>query len=32
MAIITIDSPISRDALTALQVMPAIKEVRQLIL
>ncbi|HEX6098394.1 MAG TPA: phosphoglycerate dehydrogenase [Thermoanaerobaculia bacterium] len=30
MAIITIDSPISPDALTALRVMPAIKEVRQL--
>jgi len=30
MAIITIDSPISNDALTALRVMPAIKEVRQL--
>jgi D-3-phosphoglycerate dehydrogenase / 2-oxoglutarate reductase len=30
MAIITIDSPISTDALTALRVMPAIKEVRQL--
>ena len=30
MAIITIDSPISADALTALKVMPAIKEVRLL--
>lgn len=30
MAIITIDSPLSPDALTALRVMPAIKEVRQL--
>ena len=30
MAIITIDSPLSGDALTALRVMPAIKEVRQL--
>jgi D-3-phosphoglycerate dehydrogenase len=30
MAIITIDSPLSADALTALRVMPAIKEVRQL--
>lgn len=30
MAIITIDSPLSDDALTALRVMPAIKEVRQL--
>ncbi|HYO77601.1 MAG TPA: ACT domain-containing protein, partial [Thermoanaerobaculia bacterium] len=30
MAIITIDSPLSSDALTALRVMPAIKEVRQL--
>jgi D-3-phosphoglycerate dehydrogenase len=30
MAIITIDSPLSNDALTALRVMPAIKEVRQL--
>jgi D-3-phosphoglycerate dehydrogenase / 2-oxoglutarate reductase len=30
MAIITIDSPLSEDALTALRVMPAIKEVRQL--
>jgi D-3-phosphoglycerate dehydrogenase len=30
MAIITIDSPLSTDALTALRVMPAIKEVRQL--
>jgi D-3-phosphoglycerate dehydrogenase len=29
MAIVTIDSPLSDDALTALQVMPAIKEVRQ---
>lgn len=30
MAIVTIDSPLSTDALTALRVMPAIKEVRQL--
>ncbi len=30
MAIITIDSPLSPDALTALRVMPAIKQVRQL--
>lgn len=30
MAVITIDSPLSDDALTALRVMPAIKEVRQL--
>lgn len=30
LAIITIDSPLSTDALTALRVMPAIKEVRQL--
>jgi D-3-phosphoglycerate dehydrogenase len=30
MAIVTIDSPLSSDALTALRVMPAIKEVRQL--
>lgn len=30
MAIITIDSPLSSDALTALRVMPAIKEVKQL--
>ena len=30
MAIVTIDSPLSPDALTALRVMPAIKEVRQL--
>ena len=30
MAIITIDSPLSTDALTALRVMPPIKEVRQL--
>lgn len=30
MAIITIDSPLNDDALTALRVMPAIKEVRQL--
>lgn len=30
MAIITIDSPLSSDALTALRVMPAIKEVRQI--
>jgi D-3-phosphoglycerate dehydrogenase len=30
MAIITIDSPLSSDALTALRVMPAIKDVRQL--
>jgi D-3-phosphoglycerate dehydrogenase / 2-oxoglutarate reductase len=30
MAIVTIDSPLSADALTALRVMPAIKEVRQL--
>ncbi len=30
MAIITIDSPLSADALTALRVMPAIREVRQL--
>jgi D-3-phosphoglycerate dehydrogenase len=30
MAIITVDSPLSDDALTALRVMPAIKEVRQL--
>ena len=30
MAIITIDSPLSDDALTALRVMPAIKQVRQL--
>ena len=30
MAIITIDSPLTDDALTALRVMPAIKEVRQL--
>jgi D-3-phosphoglycerate dehydrogenase len=30
MAVITIDSPLSPDALTALRVMPAIKDVRQL--
>ena len=30
MAVVTIDSPLSDDALTALRVMPAIKEVRQL--
>ncbi|HVG25064.1 MAG TPA: phosphoglycerate dehydrogenase [Thermoanaerobaculia bacterium] len=30
MAIVTIDSPLSADALTALRVMPAIKDVRQL--
>jgi D-3-phosphoglycerate dehydrogenase len=30
MAIVTIDSPLSADALTALRVMPAIKEVKQL--
>lgn len=30
MAVITIDSPLTDDALTALRVMPAIKEVRQL--
>ena len=30
MAIITIDTPLGPDALTALRVMPAIKEVRQL--
>lgn len=30
LAIITIDSPLSSDALTALRVMPAIKEVRQM--
>lgn len=30
LAIITIDSPLSPDALTALRVMPAIKEVRQM--
>ena len=30
MAVVTIDSPISDDALTALRVMPAIKEVKQI--